>query len=83
MRKNHYTANSCSYEGLVYTGRFNSDKGVYVIMNNEVWKRTAEFFVQLRCENIGRESYVKLLEYDQTLKNDQRERMNLKKFFQS
>lgn len=37
-------------------------------MNNEVWKKTADFLKELRCEGTGRISYIELPEYNDALK---------------
>lgn len=42
-------------------------------MNNEIWEKTAVFLKELRCEGIGRNSYIELPEYIEALK-EKRER---------
>lgn len=37
-------------------------------MNNEIWKKTAVFLKELRCEDTGRDSYIELPDYIEALK---------------
>lgn len=37
-------------------------------MNNEIWKKTAAFLKEIRCEETGRSSYIELPEYKEALK---------------
>lgn len=46
-------------------------------MNNEIWKKTAAFLKELRCENIGRNSYIELPEYKEALKEKTESEKNI------